>query len=523
MSIVCAISGTTPDEPVLSPSTGYVYEKRLLLKALSTNDSKCPITDKHINSDDLIDVKVNKSVKPRPPSCQSVPGLLGALQNEWDAMMLESFELRKYVESIRQQLSHTLYQHDAACRVIARVMKERDEARSALDELRATISQKGGLHIASAAAAAAAVETSAASDHPNGLNAEMQTKLKEMETTLRTARKGRVVPDDLIKSTEISNLKSVETHNLHSSSTPGVTCVAKMGDLIVSGGVDGILVLFDTKTQHIICKGSSHSAAITSVHFVHEGPLKGDIISTSDDKTIKVWSVSVDQEDGSKVLLAKKTLRGHTAGVSGFALHPCGEVGVSCSLDKSVIVWDLNQGKVASCVRDLTDACTSIALQPDGMTFVVGLGNGSILAYNTLSCDLLLNFGDCHDGRSVSSLSFSENGYHMLSAGGDCVKLWDLRKGSCLGTHTSKHAANGHSSRSKFERVTAAFDKSGSYALVLSYTVVEVLAVSKKGMESVAVLENEHGSWVTAAIDADGLLKKIVTASMDKTVKEWEL
>lgn len=57
------------------------------------------------------------------------------LANEYDTLVLESYYLKKHLHETREELSHALYQHDAALRVIAKLVKERDDARSNIAEL----------------------------------------------------------------------------------------------------------------------------------------------------------------------------------------------------------------------------------------------------------------------------------------------------------------------------------------------------------------------------------------------------
>ncbi|ETO25091.1 hypothetical protein RFI_12051, partial [Reticulomyxa filosa] len=132
----CTISREICTHPVISKKTGHIFEKDLIGKHLKLT-GKCPVTEQDMTVEDLIEVKGYEAPsRPRPPTASSIPALLRSFQNEWDQLMLDSYNLKKHCEEIRQQLSHALYQYDAACRVIARLTQERDEALARLAETR---------------------------------------------------------------------------------------------------------------------------------------------------------------------------------------------------------------------------------------------------------------------------------------------------------------------------------------------------------------------------------------------------
>lgn len=113
------VSGTVPEEPVVSKKSGLLFERRLIEKVVQ-DTGRCPITDEALEKDDLVVVSTGHTIKPRPTPATSIPGLLSLLQNEWDATVLEAHQLRQALHAARQELSHALYQHDAATRVIGK-------------------------------------------------------------------------------------------------------------------------------------------------------------------------------------------------------------------------------------------------------------------------------------------------------------------------------------------------------------------------------------------------------------------
>lgn len=158
----CSISGEPAEVPVVSPISGRIFEKRLIVKYINENDTD-PFKNETLTVDQvghmhvlnnfffywkicsfenvvkklivffflryliflqlifalqLIEIKTDvASAMPRTIAATSIPSMLKVLQDEWDACMLNSFMLREQLQNARQELSHTLYQVNASFHV----------------------------------------------------------------------------------------------------------------------------------------------------------------------------------------------------------------------------------------------------------------------------------------------------------------------------------------------------------------------------------------------------------------------
>lgn len=106
MALLCAISGSVPEAPMVSVKSGHVFEKSLITKYVSET-GKCPVTGNELCADDLLPLATAKSIKPRSSTATSIPGMLGMFHDEWDALMLEHHTLRQSLHTVRWEAAGT--------------------------------------------------------------------------------------------------------------------------------------------------------------------------------------------------------------------------------------------------------------------------------------------------------------------------------------------------------------------------------------------------------------------------------
>jgi pre-mRNA-processing factor 19 len=502
----CAISGETPEEPVVSKKTGHVFEKRLILKYLQTHENKCPITGEPLNEDDLLPIKGSQSVKPRPITATSLPSLLSLFQNEWDSLMLETYNLKKELDSVKKELSHALYQHDAACRVIARLIKERDEARNALANLggRVQISSPPATKVQADHMELEATphQTEATQSQPTNLPAQVAAKLDSRSEELSQQRRKRPISEELATVDDIKDFSAVSSNSTHKTSSPGISCldIHPNQNLVITGGMDSLVVIFNRGNKKVESTIEAHEGTVTSVLF---HPNQEDLfISTSADKTAKVW------KGGGKSYDTIFTYKGHGSEVVGASINAVSDYFLTGAKNGTWALHDIKEGKTyIQSKDDQQSAFASIRFHPDGLIFGVGTEQGPVKIFDVKTQKVAANFPG-HTNKVVD-LCFSENGYHLATGSADgVVKFWDLRKGNNI--HTLNF------SEEKFALTSLDYDHSGTYFAVAGSTI---RIFAGKSFEPVTVLD-KHGDVVTDVKWGQDA-KFLASTSMDRTLKIW--
>ena len=380
-------------------------------------------------------------MKPRTVAATSIPGMLTLFQNEWDALMLETHELRVDLHGTRQELSHALYQHDAACRVISRLMKERDEAREALANARAAgPSAAPGKRAASDGDEAVGDGKKQRSGVPPEAIDAMTAKSKE----LSKARKKREISPTLASGEDIGKMEVGTTAPCHATKAKGIRAIRvnpANADEVATGGADGSLALFDAAKGKRGALMTGHKKAVTDIAYAGDA-----ILTSSADKTVKIW------RGGAEAAAVAGVHEGEIVAVSA---HPTNAYAVSIGGDGAWAFMDVASAECLSVQRDGVDGGTEYTcggFHPDGLILGTGAADSSVKIWDVKTCKVAAKV-EGHVG-AVTSMSFSENGYYLATCARDGVKLWDLRK---LKNFKSVEAAGAR---------CVGFDRSGHYLAV---------------------------------------------------------
>ena len=416
--------------------TGTVYEKRLIEAYISENGVE-PSTGEVLTTEDLIQIKSDRIVRPRPPTLTSIPSLLGVFQEEWDALALETFALKKSLVETRQELSTALYQHDAAVRVIARLTKERDEARDALSKInvgaRGAASNGDAMQVDSSGLSEAIIDKIENTQEKYVCLVALMTPTNDFRIRLSKTRRKRPVPDDWATSDDISSFTPQQSSE---SLYPGCEflSVDKSGDLALVGGVDGTAGVYSISQQRVVQALKGGGGPITNAKWAGSRA----VVATQSG-LIKIF-------EGTDEIT---NFTSHAGSTTGIDLHPSGDILASVGDDKSYVLYDLESLSTITQVytdsgmlrasSDLQESflltnqylgLTCTMFHPDGHLLACGGMDGQIKIFDVKTGQLAATFASPNNSSYISSLSFSENGTWLASTSSSSanISIWDLRK-----------------------------------------------------------------------------------------------
>ncbi|MBW4504100.1 MAG: caspase family protein [Scytonema hyalinum WJT4-NPBG1] len=270
------------------------------------------------------------------------------------------------------------------------------------------------------------------------------------------------------------------------------------GQMIVSGGEDRTVRLWDLQGNPIGQPFRGHENDVTSVAFSPDGQM---IVSGSFDNTVRLWDLQ-----GYPI---GQLFRGHENSVRSVAFSPNGQAIVSGSWDNTVRLWDLQDHSIGQPFRGHKDYVTFVAFSPNGQMIASGSVDKTVQLSNLQGYPIGHPFQGHED--VVTSVAFSPNGEMIVSGSWDnTVRLWDLQGNPIA------QPFRGHEN----SVTSVAFSPNGETIVSGSWDNT-VRLWDLQGNPIAQPFRGHENSVTSVAFSPNG--EMIVSGSVDKTVRLWNL
>lgn len=218
------------------------------------------------------------------------------------------------------------------------------------------------------------------------------------------------------------------------------------GSFIIGGGVSGDIYIWQVATGRLLKKWHAHYRAVSRLVYVDQSTL----ISGAEDGCVRVWSLLMIFDDirrNEAKHLFEYSFTEHSLRVTDIVIGHggCNAIIISASEDRTCKVWSLSKGKL---LRNIVfpSVIDAIALDPGEHVFYAGGRDGKIYiaalhAQPTSTSNYGLHIvGTLSDhSKAVTCLAFAVNGHHLVSGSEDgMIRVWDTRSRNII--RILKHA-----------------------------------------------------------------------------------